>query len=364
MLLSFAWKPEALPLLGASVALAMVAATPAAGRIGVTSQTDGDPLGKPPTQNERVLRVGIDIQANELITTKADDRAHIVFLDGTALTVAPNARLVIDKFVYDPDKKLGDLAVTVSTGVFRLVGGKISKQGTIAVSTPSATIGLRGGIGLFVVTPAETRAHFLFGISMAVTAAGRTELATRPGSLVLTKLGGAPSPPTILPKGAIAEAMRALEGQANGKGDKSADDAAKRSGFSSQNSDRGVDGQGSVIPRSYGDAQQAITDSGSQRLGGVQSNEPAPFVAGSTSSPGGFQGSTGSIAGSPIGGGSVGGGNTGGGNTGGGGTVGGGSPGPTGGPPPVSSGPPWRATPAVGVGNGGLVHAIPGGPPR
>jgi hypothetical protein len=339
MLLSFMSKVHPVSFGWAVAVLAIAVSAPAFGRIGVTSQTDGDPLGKPPAQNERVLRVGIDIQANELITTKADDRAHIVFLDGTALTVAPSARLVIDKFVYDPDKKLGDLAVTVSTGVFRLVGGKISKHGTIAINTPSATIGLRGGIGLFVVTPAETRAHFLFGISMAVTASGRTETATRPGSLVLTKLGGGPSPAVILSNGAIAEAMRALEAPGS-KGDASADEAAKKSGFPAQNSERGVDGQGGVGARGYGEAEHALSDTNSQRLGGVQNSQPAPFFAGSTAM------STGT-SGPPS---APGGGNPG--------------PGPTGGPPPTRSGPPFPATPAVGVGNGGLVPAVPGGPRR
>src|SRR3954463_15277240 len=66
---------------------------PALARVGVTSATDGDPLGKPPQENERVLRIGIDVQANEVVTTKANDRAHLVFLDGTSITVGPNAQL-------------------------------------------------------------------------------------------------------------------------------------------------------------------------------------------------------------------------------------------------------------------------------
>ena len=49
----------------------------AAAKVGVTSATDGDPLGKPPQEAERVLRIGVDVQANELITTNANDRAHL-----------------------------------------------------------------------------------------------------------------------------------------------------------------------------------------------------------------------------------------------------------------------------------------------
>src|SRR5262245_23515075 len=86
----------------------------ASAKVGVTSGADGDPLGKPPNENERVLRIGIDIQANELVTTGTTDRAHLVFLDGSSLTVGPNAQLTIDKFVFDPATKTGDLAISAS----------------------------------------------------------------------------------------------------------------------------------------------------------------------------------------------------------------------------------------------------------
>src|SRR5689334_4831836 len=95
-----------------SAAILAAYAPAAVARIGVTSATDGDPLGKPPTENERVLRIGIDVQANEVVTTKANDRAHLVFLDGTSITIGPNARMTLDKFVYDPDTKKGELALT------------------------------------------------------------------------------------------------------------------------------------------------------------------------------------------------------------------------------------------------------------
>ena len=68
-------------LLLGSIASLVLDPTIAAARVGVTSATDGDPLGKPPAEPERVLRIGIDVQANELITTGSNDRAHLVFLD-------------------------------------------------------------------------------------------------------------------------------------------------------------------------------------------------------------------------------------------------------------------------------------------
>lgn len=177
-------------------------AAPAWARVGVTSVTDGDPLGQPPAQPERVLRVGVDVQANERVTTKADDRAHVVFLDGTALTIGPNSALVIDKYVYDPNRKTGDIALNVARGTFRFVGGAISKNNEVTIKTPSATIGIRGGIMTFAVSDSgATTANFLYGDSMRVTALGSTQTATRSGSEITVPVGSTPTSPTIVPFG-------------------------------------------------------------------------------------------------------------------------------------------------------------------
>jgi hypothetical protein len=242
----------------AATMIMLPVAVAAQGRVGVTSQTDGDPLGRPPSASERVLRVGIDIQANETITTKSDDRAHLVFLDGTSLTVAPNAQLVIDRFVYDPNSKTGDLAISVTTGVFRLVGGKISKSSPIVVNTPSASIGVRGGIGLFAVTSGETKAHFLYGTSLSVAANGQTQVATRPSSMIVARFGSAPGAPTLIPPGALVQTLTALETRSAGGRDATADSKAKTSGFSARNSDQGPPPKGGGSTTLVGQANNAI----------------------------------------------------------------------------------------------------------
>lgn len=220
----------------------------AAAKVGVTSATDGDPLGKPPTGAERVLRVGVDVQANETITTRAGDRAHLMFLDGTSLTVGPDANLVIDRFVYDPQSKTGDLAITASKGVFRLVGGKISKTNAIVVNTPSDTIGIRGGIAMLDVNQAKTRSIFIFGFSMTIGANGRIETITRPGTEVTTSFGGFPGRPMLLTPGQLTSLLGQLEGSRRSGtpvGAGNADQAARSSGFSDGNSSKGTGVDGS-----------------------------------------------------------------------------------------------------------------------
>lgn len=198
--------------------LAPFAAADAQSRVGVTQVTSGDPLGRPPVGAERILRVGTDVQANEAIITASNDRAHLIFLDGTTLSVGPNAQLVIDKYVYDTGTERGELAISVTKGVMRLIGGRISKNDPITVKTPSSTIGIRGGIAAVGVEPATagaastTVAIFFYGDRMTVTAGGVTQTVTLPGQQVSTTQGSPPGPVTIVVQGTLAATVNALAG--------------------------------------------------------------------------------------------------------------------------------------------------------
>ena len=68
-------------------------------KVGVASAVNGEPRSKQPNEVERVLHIGNDMIANEVVKTGTRDRAHIVFLDGSTLTVGPNSQITIDKFV-------------------------------------------------------------------------------------------------------------------------------------------------------------------------------------------------------------------------------------------------------------------------
>jgi len=211
-------------------------------RVGVTSATSGGPTGKPPAQAERVLHVGVDVQANEIIATGSNDRAHLLFLDGSSLTVGPQARLTIDKFVYDANSKTGTLAVNASQGVFRFVGGRISKPAPVTITTPSATLSIRGGIMIVSVDATRTVAIFVFGNDMTVTANGHTTIVTRPGWQVTTYAGAAPGQAAQTPPGSLATELKQLEALGGQPSD--ADKAAQSSGFANQNSGLGTGGGG------------------------------------------------------------------------------------------------------------------------
>lgn len=212
--------------------LVWAAAAPAQ-QVGVTSAASGDPRGTPPAQPTRTLRVGIDVVGNERVTTGPADRAHLVFLDGSGLTVGANSELTIDKFVYDPNRSVGDLTVNATKGAFRFVGGAISKKSEVIIRTPTGYIGVRGGIVTVTVSAdGSTTGTFLFGDRMTATNPAGTQRAVRYGSQIFIPAGGAaPLEPVILPPNTLQAYLVLFEqtqatGNVIGPGDKVLIDSA------------------------------------------------------------------------------------------------------------------------------------------
>jgi len=245
----------------AAMALAAFLVGPAWARSGVIAVTDGTTSAVQ----------GADLQAGQRITTGADGRAHLMFVDGSAVTVGPNSALRIDSYAYDPASKTGTMALGVEQGMIRFVGGAISKTTDVRIATPSGMIGVRGGIA--AVTVAEggaTTADFLHGSAMRVESQGITQTATRAGSRISVHAGGRPGAPTVLGSGQLT-GLQTLD-RASGKSqptDRSGaiDEAFAKSGFVTRN-------PGSLPPSTATVAlsmpgQQAVQQAGQLRQAGL-----------------------------------------------------------------------------------------------
>lgn len=262
-------------------------------KVGVASVVNGEPLAKPPAETERVLKIGNDMVANEVVTTKANDRAQLVFLDGSTLTVGPNSEITIDKFVYDPDKRTGEQSFNVARGAFRYVGGAISKNSEVTVKSRGATMGIRGSIVTFAVgQTGQFTANFLFGQSMTITGQGQTQSTSQPGTQISVPANGAPTPPASIPPGAIQQMNTAFQGPSGQTGNSGITAAFGNSGLGQSNSgispgqargaiattqqtQMGVHGNGQAAPGSgpNGGSQQGNNQqqgSGPQQGGGPQ----------------------------------------------------------------------------------------------
>jgi hypothetical protein len=92
--------------------------------------------------NTRMLSGGSAVYSRELIHTGESGVADLRFHDNTNLSVGPKSSVRLDKFVYDPNKSAGGIAVEATRGSFRLVTG--SQKGSSQVKTPYGTLGIRG----------------------------------------------------------------------------------------------------------------------------------------------------------------------------------------------------------------------------
>lgn len=123
----------------------MTAAQTSAEAIGVVSRLQNDAVAVRGQQRVALQEAG-DIFTNDEIETGADARIEITFKDETKLTIGENSRLVIDDYLYDPDKDVGALLLDAAKGPFRFISGGIGKlkDKRVEVRTTSATVGIRG----------------------------------------------------------------------------------------------------------------------------------------------------------------------------------------------------------------------------
>jgi hypothetical protein len=89
---------------------------------------------------------GTPVHLNDVLRTGPEGRLQVAFSDGSSLTLGEKASLTIDRYVYDPAGKAGEIVLMATKGAFRFATGRIKelKPNAIQVATPIAVIGVRG----------------------------------------------------------------------------------------------------------------------------------------------------------------------------------------------------------------------------
>jgi hypothetical protein len=138
---------------------------------------------------------------NDEVNTGAASQLQILLLDRTTFTVGANARVAVDRFVYDPAANSRSTGVSVTRGAFRFMSGRSlgRPSGPVSVRTPVATIGVRGTIFEGVVgedairiagrEPAVGKVKAKAGEASLIVLRGpgpRTQGDTRPGAIDVT----------------------------------------------------------------------------------------------------------------------------------------------------------------------------------
>jgi hypothetical protein len=137
-------------------------------QIGVAAAVNKNTTDLTLEQERKLVEAGYQIIQNHTIETDEIGKAQMLLLDGTAFSVGPNSSVVLDRFIYNPETAEGSLEVT-ARGLLRIVGGKVTKKQPALIRTNSATVGIRGGIGIVQTDGSQLNATFLYGEEMTVT---------------------------------------------------------------------------------------------------------------------------------------------------------------------------------------------------
>lgn len=131
---------SAIGLIGGSIAYAQ------SGAIGIAAAVVKEVKlsnGQTPKPKQIVLRQRIAL--GDLIQTGKASQVQLLLLDRSTLSIGANASVRIDRFVYDPAKGRGSSA-SVTRGAFRFMSGEKNQANKASISSPVATIGIRGTI--------------------------------------------------------------------------------------------------------------------------------------------------------------------------------------------------------------------------
>lgn len=144
------------PIVAAAAALTLAIPAPARAQqvVGVISALQNHarvrkpraPMPLPATLRQRIAL------ADE-IHTGAKSQVQMLLLDKSVFTVGANAKLTIDRYVYDPNRSTRSMGATVTRGAFRFMSGRRT-TGSSTINTPVATIGIRGTLVDAVIGPA------------------------------------------------------------------------------------------------------------------------------------------------------------------------------------------------------------------
>src|SRR5262245_19472011 len=86
--------------------------------------------------------VGTLVHMNDELRSGPKSRLEVTFRDKTTLTLGENAKVTIDRYVFNPDESTGELGLKTGVAAFRLATGRMSEMGKkkINVSAPAAAM--------------------------------------------------------------------------------------------------------------------------------------------------------------------------------------------------------------------------------
>ena len=174
----------------------------------VTSQTRAAQITR---KGDKILtEVNTPVEMRDLIET-LKGRTNIKFVDDTKVSVTEYSKLLIDEFVYNPEKKTGKLSLKAALGTIRYSSGKIAKNSrqNVKIKSPTASVSVRGtdftvnvqedGASSFLLLPSTDEAGKSYVGSIDVTTLGGTVTLNKAyEATTVTSAIAPPTPPVVI----------------------------------------------------------------------------------------------------------------------------------------------------------------------
>ena len=170
------WSMSAIAILGTMYGTASLAQIGSAAS--VQNQVQGIIRGG--TQS---IMVGSSVFQNERVRTGEESLVQLVFLDQSDFRIGPNSEATLNRFVYDPDRGTGRVAIEASRGVFRFMTGSQAPK-NYEVKTAIATIQVKGTEFHLLVERDYIVVALVHGTLRIVPVRGRVVWLNQPGTTV------------------------------------------------------------------------------------------------------------------------------------------------------------------------------------
>jgi hypothetical protein len=145
----------------ACLAEAQAQAPPSPATPGSASAPAGEPIGNVATltgtatvirnKDSLSLKLKDDIYLNDVLATSANSTLGVTFNDATTFNLTANAKITVDNYVYEDGGKKNSALFDIANGTVAFVAASVASTGDMKISTPSATLGIRGTTGLVEV---------------------------------------------------------------------------------------------------------------------------------------------------------------------------------------------------------------------
>jgi fibronectin-binding autotransporter adhesin len=91
-----------------------------------------------------ILNQGDNVLQGDVVQSGSNSTLGITFIDGSVFGLGPNARMVLNEMIYDPNGSNNSSLLSLVQGTISFVAGATAKHGDMKVDTPVATMGIRG----------------------------------------------------------------------------------------------------------------------------------------------------------------------------------------------------------------------------